>query len=94
MTLSRPKQCPCKNQDGGLFLCPNCGREYPHTTLPDLLLNASLAAAQFSLEHVLIWWSHFLEGCSAFAGVHAKSPLGSRTPATGQRRKDSFPHLR
>ena len=71
-------QCqPCKNRDPGLFLCPNCGREYSHTTLPSLLLNASLAIAIFALAHVRAWWSHLLDSGSAFVVLRAKKTVSA-----------------
>jgi len=60
MTLSRLPlvECQsCKNRDGGLFFCPNCGREYPNTTLPSLLRNVSVAIGVSALA----WVHHFLQ---------------------------------
>ena len=97
MTLSRLSlmQCQqCKSPEGGLFLCPNCGREYRHTTLPGLLLNASLAITIFSLAHARTWWIHFLDSCSVFAGGHPKLPLGKRNLTAVQPRKESLSHLK
>ena len=90
MTLSRLSllQCQaCKNRDGGLLFCPNCGREYPDTTLPGLLLNASLAIVGFLLAHSRAKWSHFLD----FVGFQAKFPLGKRILATRRSRKSLSP---
>ena len=92
MTLSRLSlvQCQaCKNRDGGLLFCPNCGREYPDTTLPGLLLNASFAIVGFLLAYVRARWSHFLD--SSFAGSHANVRLGKRNLAPGRSRKSLSP---
>ena len=60
MTLSRLPlvECEsCKNRDGGLFFCPNCGHEYPNTTLSSLLRNVSVAIVVSALACV----HHFLQ---------------------------------
>ena len=79
----------CKNRDGGLFLCPNCRREYPHTELPGLLLSGGRAIVLFALDYIRPWWTSFLDnGRSTFAGVRAR--LGKRSLATGQPPNESL----
>ena len=51
----------CANRDGGLFLCPNCGREFTKTTLLTLLLNGSLSVAVFALGCARVWWQSIVK---------------------------------
>jgi hypothetical protein len=88
-------QCQfCKNRDGGLFLCPNCGREYPYTTLPGVLVNAGSAIAVFALACIRIWWSCVLNSRSAFAGFRARLQRKNRNLAVAQPREESLPRVK
>jgi hypothetical protein len=82
---------PCKNRDGALFFCPNCGREYPNTTLPVLLLNATLAVVGFGLASAKARSSHFLDSSLAFMASKSRSHRGRQKRPTEPLRNESSP---
>ena len=48
-------KCPaCKNEDGGFFLCPNCGREHRGAYMLNLWLSVGLTVGMMALVCVVV----------------------------------------